>query len=384
MRLLIIILLISSAALLFLIYNEDDHDVTAGNTYSVSDIMSSGDSSGFEKALSLRKFSFPEDHFPHNSFRTEWWYFTGHLNSADGKSYGYQFTIFRTALIPELPDNNSSFAAGQLYSVHFTLSDFSEGKFRFTEDFIRGDGNTGGFNNRESELKVNRNRLRILPGESSAGIPDTFLIQAENGDLKLNLSLIPLKKPVFHGDAGLSKKSYAEGNASYYYSYTRMRTSGTLSVDGNISAVKGQSWMDREWSTSALEEDQRGWDWFSIAFDDGSELMLFKIRGEDNKSVSFSKGTYSDTDGNVKNLTGSQISVTETDFEAMSSGNRYPSDWEIKIKEPDINLSIKTLLKDQELLVSIPYYEGGISVTGKKRGSVITGKGYAELTGYAN
>lgn len=384
MKLLVILLLLSVTTLLFFHFIEGTNIVAAAGNYSVSDIMSSGDSLGFEKALTVRKFSFPDDHFPHDSFRTEWWYFTGHLKTGDGKSYGYQFTIFRTALIPVMPENTSDFTTTQLYSVHFTVSDFSEETFRFCEDFVRGDGSTGGFNKKKTEFNVNRNRLRILPGNDATGIADTFLIDAVNGDLKLSLRLVPAKKIVLHGDEGLSKKSYSEGNASYYYSYTEMNTAGTIITGGRVYEVNGRSWMDREWSTSALEKDQRGWDWFSIALEDGSELMLFKIRGQDNKSVSFSKGSYIDPAGNVKNLTASEIVITEISFEEMKSGHRYPSGWEIWVKGEDMKFRVKTLLKDQELLVSVPYYEGGISVSGKKRGSKIAGKGYAELTGYAN
>src|SRR6516225_7524389 len=49
---------------------------------------------GFRQAVPGYKLTFPADHAAHPDYRTEWWYYTGHLRMSTGKRYGYELTFF--------------------------------------------------------------------------------------------------------------------------------------------------------------------------------------------------------------------------------------------------------------------------------------------------
>src|SRR5690606_29762503 len=70
---------------------------------------------GFARAYEPVALSFPRDHGAHPEYQTEWWYFTGNLQDEQGRDYGYQFTIFRSALTPTLPERDSDLATNQVY-----------------------------------------------------------------------------------------------------------------------------------------------------------------------------------------------------------------------------------------------------------------------------
>ena len=80
-----------------------DRDPTSETRMSVLETLARADTAGYARAFEPRPFEFPADHGPHPSFRTEWWYVTGNLTSADARDYGFQLTIFRSALAPRAP-----------------------------------------------------------------------------------------------------------------------------------------------------------------------------------------------------------------------------------------------------------------------------------------
>jgi predicted secreted hydrolase len=197
--------------------------------------------------------------------------------------------------------------------------------------------------------------------------------------------LTNLKGPILQGDRGYSQKGPEPGNASYYYSLTRLASNGTVRVGETAYQVDGLSWMDHEFSTSALGPELVGWDWFSIQLDDGSELMVYQLRRKDGTADPFSSGTTVDPAGNSTQLDPQDLTVTVNDtWRSPHSGAIYPAQWTINVPSEDLILEVTPYLSDQELDTSIIYWEGAVKILGEKAGNAVSGNGYVELTGYAH
>lgn len=336
---------------------------------------------GFAKADSVRDFIFPRDHAAHDRYKLEWWYFTGNLTSADGRRFGYQFTIFRNALTPQ-PDTlrQSAWYSEQLYFANFALTDVKNEKFYFEEKFSTAGNSLAGTSLQPLRIFIEDWQISSLDSMSDLALP-TFRVKAKAKDFAIDLTLESEKKAVLHGERGLSQKSSTRGNASYYYSFTRMNTTGEIKISGETHSVGGYSWMDREWSTSALKENQVGWDWFSLQLDDTTEIMYFQIRNSRGEA-DFSKGTYVFADGESEFIVGDEITLSPTSEWQNAAGSSYPSAWLLSFPSKDIKLRLKPLIADQEFRGSVRYWEGAIKISGTKSGKPISGYGYAELTGY--
>jgi predicted secreted hydrolase len=343
----------------------------------------SGDAdAGFARAYEPRPFSFPLDHGAHPKYQTEWWYYTGNLQAANGDAYGFQFTIFRSALTPEMPERTSDFATNQVYMAHFALTDARGGKHHSFERFSRGAANLAGAQGEPSYA------VWLEDWSARETEPGVVQIRAhaegDSGPIAIDLTLTETRPPVLHGDAGLSQKSLEPGNASYYYSLIGLETTGTVTIGNRTAEVTGLSWMDHEFGTSALSEDSVGWDWFSLQLDDGTAIMFAQIRTIDGGRAPGFRGTLVRPDG-------SQESIDEDDFvlEAQDqwtsphSGARYPSGWRLSLPQHDVSLTVTPLIRDQEMKVSYVYWEGAVTVEGTIGGEAVTGRGYVELTGYA-
>ena len=333
----------------------------------------------FARAEGLREFNFPLDHGPHPDFQTEWWYYTGNLQTAEGRRFGYELTFFRRSLTPQsAPVTGSDWRTSQAYLAHFALSDIETQDFRYDEKISRGAaGLAGGQGLPIFEVWLEDWSVR----EVGAG---RYALSANTAGYGLELELTDLKGPILQGDRGYSQKGPEDGNASYYISLTRLESTGKLRIGDNIWNVNGLSWMDHEFSTSALSAGQVGWNWFSIQLDEGNELMLFTLRREDGSLDPYNAGTIINTDGTTK-LLGSddfQIIVRDT-WRSPHSGAEYPAEWEISIPAEGIVLNVKPLIPDQELNTFITYWEGAVGVEGKRQGLPVKGFGYIELTGYA-
>ncbi len=352
-----------------------------GPTLTVAESLGGGDSGeGYARAFTPRAFRFPEDHGPHPEFRTEWWYWTGNLETAEGRRFGYQFTLFRSALAPEAPERASRWGARQVYLGHFTVTDVEAGRFHAFERFSRGALGLAG-------SQAEPFRVWLEDWEARAGGDGVFpmRLRASAGGVTLELSLEAGKAPVLQGDKGLSQKSAEPGNASYYYSLTRMPSRGTVTVDGRAFPVTGTSWMDREWSTSALGPDQVGWDWFSLQLSDGSELMYYQLRKKDGSADPFSAGMLVPPQGEPVRLTREDVRLEVLDtWKSPRSGGVYPARWRLTVPSRQLQLTVTPLLADQELPVSFRYWEGANRLEGTHAGQPVTGLGYVELTGYAD
>ena len=188
---------------------------------------------------------------------------------------------------------------------------------------------------------------------------------------------------VLNGDRGLSRKGREEGNASYYYSYTRMPTRGTVTVGYKTFEVQGSSWLDREWSTSVLEEGQVGWDWFALQLSDGRDLMVYQLRRSDGTVDPLSSGTLTAADGAARSLKADDFALEPLDHWASPvSGARYPSRWRLQVPSASVDVLVDPLMPDQELNLTFRYWEGAVSIQGTSEGNAVAGHGYVELTGY--
>jgi len=298
----------------------------------------------FTRADKPRQFRFPEDHGPHPDFATEWWYFTGNLKTPQDRRFGYELTFFRRALQRE--EGKSKWTPRNAWLAHLALTDAQANRFLFEERFSRDNlGLAGATPTRVwlEDWEVNGDRLT-----------------AKGKEITLDLKLEPLKPPVLQGENGLSRKGDQPGEASYYYSVSRIKTTGTVQ---NLT-VEGTSWMDREWSSQPLADDLAGWDWFALQLDDGTELMLYQLRKKDGTASPHSRAT----------VIGQ--SPRPVPFELTpEKGDPYPVSWTLKADGK--TLKVTPLIPDQELKLSIRYWEGAVVVSGDA-----TGRGYLEMVGY--
>jgi predicted secreted hydrolase len=338
----------------------------------------------FRVAMEGYQYTFPRDHGAHEEFRTEWWYYTGQLTTKDGRPFGYQLTFFRRGMprhqVKTLP---SQWAVTQLYLAHFAVSDLSKGRFHYAEKISRaGLGKAG----------AARERLHVWidqwSAESPSATPGTQTLHATDGDLALQLTVSPEKPLVVHGTDGISHKGSAVGQASHYYSFTRLATTGSLSIGGERFDVIGNSWMDHEFGSADLDKDLVGWDWFSLQLDDQRELMLYRLRRADGSADPASSGTVIDHDGRGHHLSIKDFTLEPTShWISRTTQARYPQRWRLTIPSQQLSLELVPLMAEQELSTTrstqVTYWEGAIETIGTAQGQPIHGKGYMELTGYA-
>ena len=341
---------------------------------SVAGLLGNGEVTGYAQALALRPFSFPADHGPHPAFRSEWWYWTGNLSDASGHSFGYQFTIFRFALAP-LPSATeaarpSAWATRDSWLAHLAVSDIAGRQFHAEERAARGALGLAGATAEPFAVTCDG-----WTASGSLADGQEMRVQATGKDATLDLHLAPGKPVVLQGDQGLSRKGAAAGNASYYYSLTRMPTRGTIRVGGIDYTVTGDSWMDREWSTSALEPGVVGWDWFALHLTDGRDVMFYRLRTADGKATRFSGGTMIARDGSSTPLAADAVDFSSSATWASPRGITYPAHW--RLRTADLDLDIVPRLADQELDLTVRYWEGAVEIRGSH-----PGVGYVELAGY--
>ena len=337
----------------------------------------------FESATAGYRYEFPRDHGSHPSYRTEWWYYTGHLHTTNGRSFGFELTFFRRGVSPEaIKTLPSKWSINHLYFAHFAVTDIDGRRFHFSEKLSReGLGKAGAD---ESRLRVWIDDWRAEAATEPTGM---HTLMAQDETYALTLMLQPAKPPVINGREGISRKGKDVGQASHYYSFTRLSTTGRLTIEGEQFDVAGTSWMDHEFGSSDLGADQVGWDWFSLQLEDNTELMLYRMRLKNGSSDLSSSGTAVSSDGRTRHLevTDFQVESTAT-WTSPESKATYPARWRLKFPSLDLVLDVVPLVADQELRTSrsatVSYWEGAVVVTGTKQGKPVKGQGYVELTGY--
>jgi predicted secreted hydrolase len=344
----------------------------------VSVLLGGEDPGGFARAVAPRDFRFPDDHGPHPEFRHEWWYFTGNLHASGGRRFGYQLTFFRFALSPAPPDRESRWGTNQAYMAHFAVTDAEGRRFRHFERTGRGALGLAGAT--AQPFRVWLDNWSAEGGKAST-LP--IRLRARDGKVSVDLLLDTARPIVLQGDRGFSRKGVSPGNASYYYSMTRLTTRGTVRVEEGSFPVEGNSWLDREWGTSSLERGQAGWDWFALQLSDGRDLMFYRLRREDGGTDPFSAGTLVLPGGSVRFLSPDDVRIeTLESWKSPESGARYPSRWRLLVPSERLELEVVPRVADQELRTTVRYWEGTVGVRGTSRGGPVEGDGYVELTGY--
>lgn len=334
----------------------------------------------FRPALPGYRYQFPRDHASHPAFQTEWWYYTGHLKSGE-RWFGYELTFFRVGVDSARAPARSAWIREVLFA-HLALTDEHGRRFLFDQRLTRPALGMAG---------ADTARYRVWVEEWSASLdPDgvTHRLHALTSGFGVDLRLRPDKPVVIHGTRGVSQKSAGLGRASHYLSFTRMSSEGRIVSGTDTLAVTGTSWMDHEFGSNQLGGGQVGWDWFAIQLDDGSELMLYRLRRANGTVEPMSSGTWIPRDGGTEHLPLAAFEITsDRTWKSPRTGAEYPARWRVRVPGRGLELSIEPVLPDQELVlegpVGVRYWEGSVRVSGSARGRPVTGRGYVELTGYA-
>lgn len=347
----------------------------------------------FQRAVEPRTFQFPQDHGSHAGFQTEWWYVTGNVKDASGRSFGYQFTIFRRAVDAQNSEQRgrkSAWAMSDFYVGHAAISDIASGEFYCDEIYGRGSANVSGATN-ATAIKDATTPSRVwLSDWEIARAGNNWSVKARFGSHALDLQLTETVAPFLNGKAGeegLSRKGPNAGQASYYYSVPGLETRGTLTVNGTKHAVSsGRSWLDREWGSNQLSKNQAGWDWFAMQFDDGSALMLYVLRNLDGSIEAASSGTFVAKDGTRTHLALADLQFKRgRTWKSPHSGGVYTLEWAIEIPRVQLSVKVEAAQNDQEIksarFSKIFYYEGAIKLRGTRAGKALEGDGYLEITG---
>jgi predicted secreted hydrolase len=328
----------------------------------------------FKPALPGYEYDFPRDHGSHPEYRTEWWYYTGHLRTESGRRYGFEVTFFRAGVSRE--PRGSAWDLRDLMPAHFAITDVERKDFRFYEKLNRGSAFTA--DAAEGKLDVFNEGWRATTN------PDgSWRLVAKQGTDALDLVLRTRKPPAVHGENGISVKAQGVGYASHYYSMTRLEAAGTI----NGQRATGQVWMDHEFGSAALRENQQGWDWFSIQLDNDAELMLYVIRRTDGTPDVTSSGSVIASDGRVIHIRHDQLRITPlARWKSSKSGATYPVRWRVEVPSFNVALDVTPLMNAQELLTKgstrVTYWEGACDVSGTFGGVGVRGDAYVEMTGY--
>jgi predicted secreted hydrolase len=333
----------------------------------------------YRTALPGYHYEFPRDHFDHPDFQTEWWYYTGNLTAADGHRFGFELTFFRQAVSRD-SSKTADWDVRDLYLAHLALSDLDGGEFYHAERTNRAGPGIAG---------VSETSGRIWNGNWQIQWKnDDQELRAIDNRFTLHFRMHPKKPLVIHGENGVSQKAEGAGRASHYISLTRLSVNGEIELSGKKFAVNGLAWMDHEFFTHQLAEDQTGWDWMSLQLEGNTELMLFRIRRKDGSIDPFSAGTFVDAQGKAAHLRASDFVLQPDGAEWASPATHanYPIQWRIAIPKLEIELEAETPLASQEMTGKtklLPsYWEGAIRAAGHRGTAPLGGLGYLEMTGY--
>lgn len=324
------------------------------------------DGGGFLPIVRGRVLQFPLDHGAHDGYRVEWWYVTANLTDSQGRDWGVQWTLFRSALHPG--SEQPGWASPNLWMGHAALS----GPFghQFSETLARGGIGQAGVTAQPFQAWIDDWSLQASAGD---GV-EQLRMRARGKAFSYDLQLHSDRPLVLHGTQGYSEKS-GKGQASWYYSQPFYQVTGEVVQDGQRHAVSGQAWLDREWSSQPLAADQHGWDWFSLHLDSGARVMLFQVRQAE--GAPYRAGTWIEADGSSVALTGTQVVLTPLATTRLHDGRQVPTRWRVQVPERHLDVEVNALVPQAWMGTRFAYWEGPVSLHGSS-----TGRGYLEMTGY--
>ena len=366
----IIAALVALVAVVWLVQRIEQREPDASSVSGTALLNAAPDA--FKRVTGPEPLVFPADHAMHPGFRNEWWYFTGNLSDAAGRRYGFQFTLFRFAVAPGEP-LDSDFDSDAIWMAHFAISDVARKRFISEERFARGALDLAGATADEWWLRdwtVTRTE-------------DGWRLRAQLDDASLDLDLAPRKPVVLQGDSGYSQKGPAQGNASRYYSITRIEADGRLVLDGNAADVTGAAWLDREWGSSQLGPGIAGWDWFALQLKDGRDLMLYRLRTEGGEASRFSAGVLVEADGGYRVLGREDFAFEEIRRWEDRQGVDWPVAWRVLLPAEGMEFEVRPAFDAQRWYATVGYWEGAVDVIDPVDQRTL-GRGYLELSGYAD
>ncbi len=325
---------------------------------------------GFALPQPGRVFAFPRDHGSHPSFRTEWWYVTGHLDGKDGRRFGFQVTFFRQA---RRQDGRTL----HLHLAHTALLDAKAGTFVHEERLNREGWDAA---SAEDTLDVRNGNWALKLDEATQHLHITATVKNE---ALLRLELAVAKPLVIFGKDGVSRKGVSATAASHYLTWPRLTAEGSVRLGAAEHAVRGEAWMDHEFSSSQLEEGQVGWDWASIQLKDGSELMVYRMRRKDGQVDAASTLAVIARDGTMRQVTSDAFTWEELGtWKSPRNGAVYPN--HVRIRFEGRSYELKPLAQDQEQdggITQLPYWEGACDVLDTDGQTI--GRAFLELAGHA-
>lgn len=357
-------------------------EIAANVLDRVADVIA-GEASTLRDGTEHAGVQLPRDLYAHRDAQTEWWYYTGHLQSASGRRFGFELVFFkrrtdldRFGIVP------LRLIANPIYLAHFAVTDETLGSFRYAHR-----KSTGGKLDLRAEASEERYFLR-LGNWSVREAEGAHILRATLGDdLIFEANLRSMKPHVLNGHEGVGVSFKDEGEASRYFSLTRMRAEGLITWHGQTESFQGSAWMDREFGTWRTTDNQKGWDWFSIQLESGADVMVYHLRNAAGEPSPFSSGTFVDAQGN-----GTHLSREDFQLETLSywtsphTGARYPSRWRIRVPRFQVDIEVAPVMEDQELdtrgSTMIVYWEGACRVNGLHGSQETTGRAYVELVGY--
>ena len=340
-----------------------------------------GKASTLRDGTELDPVELPRDLAAHRIAQTEWWYYTGHAETVTGREFGFELVFFkrrtdldRFSIVPVRLLGNP------FYFAHFAITDKTNGRFVYSH--IKSANRP-----LDPPAFASEKHFHLMLGDWNAreAHGSHILRAATNQGITFEASLKPVKPVVLNGENGVSFKD--EGEASRYFSYTRMALEGDLLIDGRAEHFTGSAWMDREFGTWEPTQNQKGWDWFSIQLEDNSELMVYQLRDADGEPTPYSSGSFHSPDGGVTKLSFPDFRIEPlSKWKSDRSDAEYPSGWEITVPALGLVLKLQPELADQELdtrgTTMIVYWEGACSVSGTSSGAPVNGNAYVELVGY--
>lgn len=332
-----------------------------GNAFAQGFAGLGTDAEGFAVPEPGKRLVFPRDHGAHPDYRIEWWYLTANLKGPDGADYGLQWTLFRSALAP---GEAGGWESPQLWFGHAAVT--SAATHRATERFARGGTGQAGVTAEPFAAWIDDWRM------AGDGL-DHLKVAATGKDFAYDIDMRAEGPIVPHGQQGYSVKS-AKGQASYYYSQPFFTVAGTITLPEGDIPVRGAAWLDREWSSQPLAEEQTGWDWFSLAFDTGEKLMGFRLRAADGGA--FTSATWIAADGAATPYGDGKLVAIPLETSRVE-GRDVPTRWRLTLPERGLDISVAALNARAWMGLRIPYWEGPVRATGSH-----PGKGYLEMTGY--
>lgn len=380
-QIVLIVVAVVAGVVIWLIQHNLDHTAAEKPSSPLVNFLSDDDDREFAPVQPGYAFRFPQDHGAHPGFRQEWWYFTGNLQDANGREFGFQLTFFRFAgsSFEELGQN--PWNSGQTWMAHFAVTDVDARRFYEAEDFSRDAISLAGAQSAPFAVWLNGWSARQRQASCDGCMNAVLAATADNFSISLRVN--SLRQPVLHGNSGYSTKNKDGSIASYYYSVPDLVTEGHIEINGKRYQVAGNTWMDHEWSSTVLGKNQSGWDWFALHFDNGAKLMMFQVRARNGSA--YQSGVLVLSDGSIKKFDIENLSMLPLEFwSSAATGNQYPLKWKLGVDSSNTQLRISVIpaVREQELNLAFTYYEGVIRFSGSLNGERVAGVGYMELVGY--